>query len=69
MLAFWRRYVMAQEFEDPAGWELQNMLTIATLMTSCAREREESRGVHYRRDFPERDDEHWCRHIEVKRSE
>src|SRR5205807_1032047 len=28
-----------------------------------ALEREESRGVHYRSDFPQRDDAHWRRHV------
>jgi L-aspartate oxidase len=62
-VAFWCRYVLAREFSTRAGWELQNLLTIARLMIHSAREREESRGVHYRSDFPRRDDEHWQRHI------
>jgi L-aspartate oxidase len=60
---FWCRYVLARTFEDRAGWELQNLLTIARLMIDSALAREESRGVHFRSDFPERDDAHWQRHI------
>jgi L-aspartate oxidase len=60
---FWCRYVLAREFESRPGWELQNLLTIAQLMIGSALEREESRGVHYRSDFPQRDDVHWQRHI------
>ena len=62
-VAFWCRYVLARTFTDRAGWELQNMLTIARLMIGSALEREESRGVHFRSDFPERDDVHWQRHV------
>jgi L-aspartate oxidase len=60
---FWCRYVLDREFESRQGWELQNMLTIARLMIGSALQREESRGVHFRSDFPQRDDEHWQRHI------
>ena len=62
-VAFWCRYALSREFAARAGWELQNMLTIARLMIHAARERAESRGVHFRSDFPRRDDEHWLRHI------
>lgn len=61
---FWRRYVLAHEFPDRPGWELQNLLTIARLMIHSALVREESRGVHYRSDFPKRDDANWIRHVE-----
>jgi L-aspartate oxidase len=60
---FWCRYVLAREFDSPAGWELQNLLTIARLMIASALARQESRGVHYRADFPERNDKEWRRHL------
>jgi L-aspartate oxidase len=63
-VAFWCGYVLSREFTTRAGWELQNMLTAARLMIWAAREREESRGVHYRSDFPRRDDTHWQRHLD-----
>ncbi|HEV3256804.1 MAG TPA: L-aspartate oxidase [Gemmataceae bacterium] len=62
-VAFWCRYVLAHEFDSRAGWELQNLLTIARLMIWAALRREESRGVHFRSDFPKRDDLHWLRHL------
>jgi L-aspartate oxidase len=60
---FWCRYVLPREFDARAGWELQNLLTIARLMIHSALVREESRGVHFRSDFANRDDEHWRRHV------
>ena len=62
-VVFWCRYVLAREFHEPKAWELQNLLTAARLLISGALVREESRGVHFRSDFPETDDAHWCRHI------
>jgi L-aspartate oxidase len=50
---FWDRYVSLREFSTPPGWELQNMLLVARLMIASATERRESRGVHYRSDYPE----------------
>jgi len=49
------------------GWELQNLLTIARLMIWSALQRQESRGVHFRGDFPQRDDAHWQRHLACPR--
>jgi L-aspartate oxidase len=60
---FWCRYGLARAFDSRAGWELQNMLTVARLMIGTALAREESRGVHSRSDFPERDDAHWRHHL------
>ncbi|MCA9217185.1 MAG: FAD-binding protein, partial [Planctomycetales bacterium] len=59
----WCRYVLPREFQNPRGWELQNLLTVARLMVAGALAREESRGVHQRVDFPEVDDVHWKRHL------
>jgi L-aspartate oxidase len=64
----WCRYVLAQEFSAAHGWELQNMLTVGRLMLWAALQREESRGVHHRSDFPKTDDR-WIRHITVPRAD
>ncbi|GAB4276730.1 MAG: L-aspartate oxidase [Coriobacteriia bacterium] len=40
----------------PEELEFQNMLTVATLLTHAAWVREETRGVHTRLDFPDRDE-------------
>jgi succinate dehydrogenase/fumarate reductase flavoprotein subunit len=42
--------------------ELENMLDVAHVIVASALAREESRGVHYRTDFPQRDDANWSRH-------
>jgi succinate dehydrogenase/fumarate reductase flavoprotein subunit len=42
--------------------ELQNLLEIAEVIALCALTRTESRGSHYRRDFPKRDDVNWLKH-------
>lgn len=61
---FWCRYVLAREFDGRPGWELQNLLTVARLMIDGATRREESRGTHFRSDFPKRHDEQWGqRHV------
>ncbi|WP_299468195.1 L-aspartate oxidase [uncultured Gimesia sp.] len=52
---FWSRYVVDREFKTLSGWELQNMLLVSQLMIASAIERRESRGVHYRSDYPETD--------------
>ncbi|WP_026529744.1 succinate dehydrogenase flavoprotein subunit [Haematomicrobium sanguinis] len=45
--------------------ELGFLLDIAEVMTVAALSREESRGGHYREDFPERDDENFMEHSMV----
>jgi L-aspartate oxidase len=62
-VAFWCRYGLTREFDNRAGWELQNLLTVARLMIDAALAREESRGTHFRSDFPSRNDEAWDRHV------
>jgi L-aspartate oxidase len=59
----WQSYVLAQEFPDAKGWELQNMLTVGKLLCAAALKREESRGVHLRTDFPQTDDDNWRKHL------
>lgn len=66
-LTSWCRYVLRNDFTSLDGWRLQNMLTVAYLLTQSALIREESRGVHYRTDFVEQNDNNWRCHIELSR--
>ena len=43
--------------------EVRNFLGVAELCCLAALERKESRGPHYRRDYPYRDDENWLKWI------
>ena len=47
------------------AWEATNLLTISTALAESARRREETRGSHWREDFPDRDDERWSGHFDV----
>lgn len=49
------------------GLELGYLLDIAEAMTVAALHRQESRGGHYREDFPDRDDEKWMKHTMLYR--
>jgi L-aspartate oxidase len=44
-------------------WRHRNLLTVARLIARAALRREESRGGHYREDFPRRDDARWRIHM------
>ncbi|HWS53682.1 MAG TPA: hypothetical protein VN228_06135 [Pyrinomonadaceae bacterium] len=45
----------------------RNFLTVALLVARSALWREESRGGHYRLDFPERDDARWRAHSIIQK--
>jgi L-aspartate oxidase len=66
MLNFWARYTLDKIFDEPSGWETQNMILVGALTARSALWREESRGCHTRLDFPEPREElrlhdHWRR--------
>jgi L-aspartate oxidase len=46
---------------DEETWRTSSIVTVARLIARAALCREESRGAHYRTDFPQRDDIHWKR--------
>jgi succinate dehydrogenase/fumarate reductase flavoprotein subunit len=46
--------------------ELDNLLLTAEAITQSALYREESRGTHYREDFPDRDDDAWHCNVVVR---
>jgi len=47
-------------------WEATNLHLVATALTAAARLREETRGCHWREDFPDRDDARWRVHVITK---
>jgi succinate dehydrogenase/fumarate reductase flavoprotein subunit len=46
--------------------DLLNLLEVAELVTTSALRRRESRGAHYRSDFPDSDDAHWLRNVHLR---
>ncbi len=63
----WSGYVMDRAFDGPEGWELQNMVILGRLMAEAALRRAESRGVHFRGDFPGANDRRWRAHLVFRR--
>ncbi|GGP76754.1 hypothetical protein GCM10010214_60180 [Streptomyces abikoensis] len=47
------------------AWETTNLLLVAQVLVAAALRREETRGCHWREDFPDRDDAHSRRHLLV----
>ena len=66
ILNLWQRTMSAPE--DRASWELSNMVLLARLMVESALIRQESRGSHFREDFPESLPE-WEKHVVLTREE
>ena len=58
----------AQRSSDPRteSWEATNLLTVASALVAAASRRAETRGVHWREDCPERDDQRWCGHLDLR---
>ncbi|MCE5341112.1 MAG: L-aspartate oxidase [Planctomycetaceae bacterium] len=66
IITFWQRYVLDKIFDSPVGWECQNMLTVCMMMAKAAEVRTESRGVHFRSDYPQIDDTKFKTHLEFE---
>ena len=60
ILAAWQRSL--PQPTDRPSWELNNLVLTGRLVTEAALLREESRGAHFRSDFP-RSSPRWQRHI------
>jgi L-aspartate oxidase len=64
-LAEWR-CALVDDPEDPrdlAHVRTAHLVTVGLLIAHAALRREESRGGHFRADFPARDDTRWQRHV------
>ncbi|HZK40211.1 MAG TPA: L-aspartate oxidase [Atribacterota bacterium] len=57
------KFIFKSELKTTEDFELANLIILADLVTNSALQREESRGAHYREDFPDRDDINWKKHI------
>ncbi|HET6628132.1 MAG TPA: L-aspartate oxidase [Nocardioidaceae bacterium] len=53
------------EQPDTAAWETTNLLTVSAALVGAASLRAETRGSHWREDFPDRDDAAWGGHIDT----
>jgi L-aspartate oxidase len=65
-LTGWRAAVSKAREASPGDRDLPrvaSLVTVALLIARAALRREESRGGHFREDFPQRDDIHWQRRI------
>jgi succinate dehydrogenase/fumarate reductase flavoprotein subunit len=63
---------MAQVVQTPADLirflELGNMLLVGEMVCRSALERTESRGAHFRSDYPQENDDSWLVNIQVRRA-
>ena len=64
-LGTWDGYLARLGPFSPEGVEVVNMVQVGLAISHAAQFRQESRGTHYRRDFPEQD-AHWRRHSVLK---
>jgi L-aspartate oxidase len=59
--------LIEQPADEPGtpGWEATNLVTVASALLEAATVREESRGAHWREDYPDRDDLHWSGSLDL----
>ncbi|TET40605.1 MAG: hypothetical protein E3J65_00695, partial [Dehalococcoidia bacterium] len=66
VLASWQKTI--EKPSDRPSYELSNLILVGRLMAEAALIREESRGAHFRSDFPEPSPQ-WQRHIVFRKAD
>jgi L-aspartate oxidase len=66
ILASWQKTI--EKPSDRPSYELNNLVLVGRLMAEAALIREESRGAHFRSDFPGPSPD-WLRHIVFKKAD
>jgi succinate dehydrogenase/fumarate reductase flavoprotein subunit len=63
--------VMSRHYNRELVQSFENYFLFATAMcvTRAALQRTESRGAHYREDYPVRDDRNWIKHVVIRQME
>jgi succinate dehydrogenase/fumarate reductase flavoprotein subunit len=51
---------------DVAAWETTNLHAVGSALVAAATARRETRGSHWREDFPDREDDVWRGHLDVR---
>jgi succinate dehydrogenase/fumarate reductase flavoprotein subunit len=64
----WARVAVSSPADLIRLLEYQNMRCVATMVCKAALERTESRGSHYRNDYPEEDNRKWLKNIVLRKS-
>ncbi len=62
-LGDWSQAVAGIDPSDSAARRVRSLVVVGLHIARAALRREESRGGHYRSDFPDRDDARWQRHV------
>ena len=55
----------AEAAVDQDAWETTNLVTLGLALAEAARARQETRGSHWREDYPGRDDAAWSGHLDT----
>jgi succinate dehydrogenase/fumarate reductase flavoprotein subunit len=59
----------AKSLELESALSVRNLALLGRLLATAALNREESRGAHYRLDFPETDEANWRRVTRLERAD
>ncbi|MBI4187368.1 MAG: FAD-binding protein [Chloroflexi bacterium] len=62
-----KRITVTEHHQQYQTAKLANMLSVADIICLAALTRTESRGAHYRSDYPEEDDQRWLKTVEIRR--